>query len=122
MDSNEGIAEAFATAGSFDVVITDIYRDAVGDRRVQPKGGLETVKIIKGQHGSVPVIISAGSYAASHANDPLQAPVIAITNDPRVCFRSSDRGRIKEGQARLTKQAQDASPVREPQLPVQLAR
>ena len=48
VDSNEGIDEAFATAGAFDVVITDIYRDAVGDRRAQPEGGLETVKIIKG--------------------------------------------------------------------------
>lgn len=32
----------------------------------------------------MPVIIYAGPYAASHANDPLAAPVIAITNDPRV--------------------------------------
>ena len=35
---------------------------------------------------SVPVIIYAGSYAASHANEPQPTPVIAITNDPRVVF------------------------------------
>jgi CheY-like chemotaxis protein len=85
VDSNEGIDEAFATAGSFDVVITDMYRDAVGDKRAQPQGGLETISIIKRQHDSVPVVIYAASYA-SHASDPLQAPVIAVTNDPRVVF------------------------------------
>jgi CheY-like chemotaxis protein len=86
VDSNAGITEAFATSGGFDVVITDMSRDAVAGRAAQPEGGLETVNIIKGQHGSVPVIIFAGGYAASHANDLLQAPVIAITSDSRVVF------------------------------------
>jgi CheY-like chemotaxis protein len=86
VDSNEGIDDAFATAGGFDVVITDMYRDKVGDKPAQPKGGLESIKIITERHGSVPVIIYAGSYSAEHASDSLEAPVISITNDPRTVF------------------------------------
>jgi CheY-like chemotaxis protein len=97
VDSNDGIGEAFATSGGFDVVITDVYRDAVGDRRAQPEGGLETVKIIRERPGSVPVIIYAGSYAASHASDRLQAPVIVITSDPRVVFTGVTEIASKKG-------------------------
>jgi CheY-like chemotaxis protein len=86
VDSNEGIDDAFSAAGGFDVAITDMYWDPVGDKPGQRDGGLETIKIISERHGSVPVIIYAGGYAASHANDPQQAPVIATTNDPRVVF------------------------------------
>jgi CheY-like chemotaxis protein len=41
IDSNSGIGSTFATAGRFDVVITDMYRDAVPerDRPVEPEGG-----------------------------------------------------------------------------------
>ena len=96
--SNDGIADAFAAAGGFDVVITDMYRDAIGSKRAQPEGGLETVQIIKGRSTSVPVIIYAGSYAASHANDQLKAPVIAITNDAQVVLtRVTEIVKAKKG-------------------------
>ncbi len=96
VDGNDGIDEAFVTAGGFDGVITDMYRDAIGDKRAQPDGGLETVKIIKEQYGSVPVIIYASSYA-DHAKDPLQPPIVAITNDPRVVLNRVTEIASKKG-------------------------
>jgi CheY-like chemotaxis protein len=86
VDSNRGIDDAFTSAGGFDLVITDMYRDPVGNRPAEPEGGLETVKMVQTHGGSIPVIIYAGSYSAAHANDPLSAPVVAVTNDPRVVF------------------------------------
>jgi len=81
IDSNAGIQEAFTTADGFDVVITDMYRDAIKDRP-----GLQTVDIIRKQHPGVPVVIYAGSYTAAHANEPVSSPVIADTNDTRRVF------------------------------------
>lgn len=86
VDSNEGIQEAFAAAGEFDVVITDMYRDAIRDRPAKPEGGWETVSIIRSQHPKVPVIIYAGTYSAAHANDAVSTPVIADTNDTQRVF------------------------------------
>jgi CheY-like chemotaxis protein len=86
VDSNRGIDDAFASAGGFDLVITDMYRDPVGNRPAEPEGGLETVKMVQTHGASIPVIIYAGSYYASHANDPLVSPLVAVTNDARVVF------------------------------------
>jgi hypothetical protein len=52
----------------------------------EPRAGLETVSIIRGQHPSVPVIIYAETYSAAHENDPSSSPVIAITNDTQRVF------------------------------------
>jgi CheY-like chemotaxis protein len=87
VDSNAGIRQAFATSSEFDVVITDMYRDATGDRPADPTGGKQTVKIIGSQHPGVPVIIYAGQYSAAHANDPLFPPVIADTNITERVFK-----------------------------------
>jgi hypothetical protein len=91
IDSNVGIQDAFVTSGGFDVVITDMYRDAVGwKKKAQPEGGLETVSIIRDKYSKVPVVIYASRYATEHAkehaNDPLEPPVIAITNDTQKVF------------------------------------
>jgi hypothetical protein len=66
VDSNDGISAAFATANGFDVVITDMYRDAVDDRPAEPEAGLKTVSIIKAEHPNVPIIIYAGHYSQTH--------------------------------------------------------
>jgi CheY-like chemotaxis protein len=86
VDSNAAIAGSFATAGRFDVVITDMYRDAVRDRPAEPEGGWQTVKIIKTDYPNVPVIIYAGDYSAQHKDDPLSPPVLANTNDTQGVF------------------------------------
>jgi DNA-binding NarL/FixJ family response regulator len=86
IDSNAGIQEAFATANGFDVVITDMYRGAIKNRPVEPEAGLQTVDIIRKQHPGVPVVIYAASYSATHANEPVSAPVIADTNDTQRVF------------------------------------
>lgn len=86
IDSNAGISEAFATSGGFDVVITDMYRDAIRDRPAEPEAGLQTVSIIRSQHSGVPVVIYAGGYSSAHANEPVSAPVIADTNDTQRVF------------------------------------
>ena len=86
IDSNSSIASTFATVGRFDVVITDMYRDAVRDRPVEPEGGWQTVNIIKADYPNVPVIIYAGTYSAQHANDPVSPPVLANTNDTQKVF------------------------------------
>jgi CheY-like chemotaxis protein len=87
IDSNEGIPEAFATSGGFDVVITDMYRDAMRDRPADSQAGLQTVSIIRSQHPRVPVIIYAGLYSAAHANEPVSPPVIVDTNDTQRVFK-----------------------------------
>jgi hypothetical protein len=68
------------------VVITDMYRDAVGGSSNQPEGGLETAKIIQADHPDVPVIIYAGRYSQQHGSEPVRAPVIANTNDTEKVF------------------------------------
>lgn len=86
IDSNAGINEAFATSGGFEVVITDMYRDAIRDRPAKPEAGLQEVSIIRNQHADVPVIIYAGSYSAAHAKEPVSAPVVADTYDTQRVF------------------------------------
>jgi CheY-like chemotaxis protein len=86
VDSNLAIASAFATAGDFDVVITDMNRDVVGNRPAEPEAGLQTVQIIRADHPNVPVIIYAGRYSAQHANEPLSPPVVANTNNTQKVF------------------------------------
>jgi CheY-like chemotaxis protein len=86
IDSNAAIQEAFTTAGGFDVVITDMFRDAIRDRPAEPEGGLQTASIIRTEHPDVPVIIYAGSYSAAHASEPVSRPVIADTNDTQRVF------------------------------------
>jgi hypothetical protein len=67
-------------------MITDVHRDAVGKRPEEPEAGLKTVQFVRSQHPGVPVIIYSGSYAATHKNDPVVAPVIVNTNDPQRVF------------------------------------
>jgi hypothetical protein len=88
VDSNAGIEDAFATPGQFDVVITDMYRDAVPDRNrpLEPEGGLETVRIIGKQYPEVPVIIYADGWSATHANEQFSKPVVVNTNDTERVF------------------------------------
>lgn len=86
IDSNSYISSTFATAGRFDAVITDMYRDAVRGRPVEPEAGWQTVNIIKADYPNVPVIIYAGNYSAEHANDPVSSPVVANTNDTQEVF------------------------------------
>jgi DNA-binding NarL/FixJ family response regulator len=86
IDSNAGIADSFSTAGRFDVVITDMYRDAMGSRPAQPEAGLQTVELINADFGNVPVIIYAGNYSAQHATDPVSPPVLANTNNTQKVF------------------------------------
>jgi hypothetical protein len=57
IDSNASMASSFATAGGFDVAITDMYRDAIRDRPAEPEGGWQTVSMIKNEHPGVPAII-----------------------------------------------------------------
>lgn len=87
IDSNDGLQQAFQASGEFDAVISDMYRDAVANRReVQPEAGWQTVKWIAENHLNVPVIIYAGTYAYERRNDPVSAPVVKITNDPQQVF------------------------------------
>jgi CheY-like chemotaxis protein len=86
IDSDDGINESFATTGGFDVVITDMARDGLHGKPDQNNAGLNTISIIRANHPEVPVVVYAGSYAAEHQNDPLQPPVIAITNDTQRVF------------------------------------
>lgn len=85
-DSNPYIAGAFATAGRFDVVITDMHRDAVSNRPDEPEAGWQTVGIMGGDYPNIPVIIYAGQYSAEHAKDPVSPPVLANTNDTQRVF------------------------------------
>ena len=86
VDSNAAIRDAFVTAVRFDVVITDMYRDAVGGKPAQPEAGLQVVDMIKADYGGVPVIIYAGSYSEQHARDLIFPPVLANTNDTQKVF------------------------------------
>lgn len=87
VDSNELINRAFHSASGFDLVITDMGRDAVEQRRAtQPEGGLETISIIRKEYPEVPVIVFASSYAEKHANDVLESPIIKITNRPQEVY------------------------------------
>lgn len=89
IDSNEGISQAFDNASSFDVVITDINRDELGDgrRQAEPEGGLKTVEIIMKNYPNTKVIVYAGGWAATHRNDSLQKPIIRITNYPEEVYQ-----------------------------------
>jgi CheY-like chemotaxis protein len=86
LDTNNAILDAFRTAGGFDVVITDMYRDPVRGQPAQPEAGLGTASLIRTNFPTVPVIIYAGGWSAEHANDQLQNPVIAITNNTHRVF------------------------------------
>jgi CheY-like chemotaxis protein len=86
IDSNSYIASTFATAGRFDVVITDMSRDAVGNKPVEPEAGWQTVNYIKANYPNIPVIIYAGTYSAQHAKDAVSPPVLANTNDTQKVF------------------------------------
>jgi CheY-like chemotaxis protein len=86
VEDTDRIVQAFNSTGGFDVVITDMFRDAVRRKPDQQDGGLKTVETIKNNFGNVPVIIYAGSYSAEHATDNLAKPIIAITNDPQTVF------------------------------------
>jgi len=86
IDSDAGIPVSFATAGRFDVVITDVARDGDGARAADRTAGLKTINTIKSSHPSTPIIVYSGSFAAEHASDPLVSPVISITNDPQKVF------------------------------------
>jgi CheY-like chemotaxis protein len=86
LDSNNAIQNAFRTAGGFDVVITDMYRDPTRGEPEKREAGLEAASIIRTNFPTVPVIIYAGGWSAEHANDRLQSPVIAITNNTHRVF------------------------------------
>jgi CheY-like chemotaxis protein len=86
IDSDAGISASFATAGRFDVVITDIARDGDGTRATDRTAGLKTIDTIKSSYPNTSIIIYSGSFAAQHPNDTLAPPVIAITNDPQKVF------------------------------------
>ena len=86
INSNDAISDAFTTAGGFDVVITDMFRDAILGKPDQPEAGLDTAKIIERTHPNVPVIIYAGRYSAQHAGDPVVTPIIANTNNTQRVF------------------------------------
>jgi CheY-like chemotaxis protein len=85
-DSNAAIFGAFTTAGHFDVVITDMFRDEVGSRPAEPNAGLQTIDIVKVNYPKVPIIIYAGKYSAQHASEPVSPPVLANTNDTQKVF------------------------------------
>jgi hypothetical protein len=63
-----------------------MYRDAVGDRPVEPEAGWQTVSTIKANYPDIPVIIYAGRYSAQHAGDPVSSPVLANTNNTQKVF------------------------------------
>lgn len=89
IDSNDTITQAFESTSNFDIVITDIYRDEIGNgrRKAEPEGGLETINTVKNNYPNTKVIIYAGQWATLHRNDTLKTPVIRITNYPEEVYR-----------------------------------
>ncbi|MGY4507308.1 hypothetical protein [Bradyrhizobium sp. USDA 3650] len=86
IDSDAGISASFATAGLFDVVITDIGRDGSGMRAADKNAGLKTIDNIKSSHPNIPIIVYSGSFANRLSSDALVSPVITITDDPQKVF------------------------------------
>lgn len=90
IDSNEVLDQSFESAESFDLVITDMNRDEVVERRAaDPEGGLRTVSIVAEISPNTPVIVYAGWWATQHLRDPVKAPVILITNYPPDVFEAA---------------------------------
>ena len=82
VEDTDKIARAFDVSKGFDLVITDMFRDAVRGKPNQPTAGLDTAAFVKRRYGEVPVLIYSSAYATEHHDETLVAPVMAITNKP----------------------------------------
>jgi CheY-like chemotaxis protein len=88
VEDTDRVSETLTELGSFDLVITDMFRNAVRGKPDQPRAGWDTVNLINTEFKQLPIVIYAGSFATQwakeHNGEPLPQNVMAITNRPRV--------------------------------------